>query len=322
MASRQDFKEDRAEAAAKLAAKDIGDVNREREREQGFNLNSEVNFKQARAEAAAKLAAKDLEDVNRAREQYGLGEHEQKPGLIGSMLKAAKEAVVGKNNNEDIEVREHSPNYTTHRYKDTSENTGSKVGEYTDYAAQKTKETKDYAVDKAKEAKDTTINKAGEYKDYTVDKAKQAKDATMNKAGEYTDYAAEKAKEAKDVTAEKAKEGKDTTVGKLGELKDSAADAAKRAMGFFIGKKDETKEKVSETGEEARRKMEELRVQDKDYNNRSKQAPRVGGGQKLVIEVEESRPGVIADALETADKATTQAMNEEGVIRVERREKM
>ncbi|KAK2418321.1 late embryogenesis abundant protein ECP63 [Trifolium repens] len=319
MASRKVYKEDRAEAAAKLAAKDIGDINRTNEREEGYSLNSETQFKQARAEAAAKLAAKDLEDVNRAKESAfnatsatGYYQQEEKPGVIGSvgsMFKAAKDAVVGK-----------------------SYEAGEKAKDTTDYAAQKTKENADYAAERAREAKDTTANKAGEYTNYAAEKAKEAKDATVQKAGEYKDYAAEKAKEAKDATlqkageakdatmnkageykdytAEKAKEGKDTTVGKLGEFKDSV-------MGFFTGKKDETKEMLGGTEEDAARmRMDDLRM-----------GGRGGmGREKVVVKVDESRPGVVADGLRAAaglDQGDTGHLEEEGTIHVERRrEKM
>jgi len=231
MASGQQFKGDRAEAAAKLAAKDIGDINRAQERDENFDLHSEANFKQARAEAAAKLAAKDLEDVNRMRDNSSTAFKEQqrysenRPGVIGSMFRAAKEAVVGKPHPET------SPGaYDSCRERVTKEQGGSKMGEYADYATQKAKETKDATVQKAGEYTDFATQKAKESKDYAADKAREAKDATLQKASEYKDY-----------TAEKAKEGKDTATGKLGELKDSAADAAKRAMGYFSGTRDETK---------------------------------------------------------------------------------
>ncbi|XP_027353211.1 embryonic protein DC-8-like [Abrus precatorius] len=297
MASRQQFKEDRAEAAAKLAAKDIGDINRANEREEGYTLHSDAHFKQARAEAAAKLAAKDLEDVNRAREsamQEQREDEQQKPSVIGSMFRAAKEAVVGKPQ-EGAEVRDRSVENPPGVYDSTWE----KTKETKDAAKQKAEEYADYASQKAKETKDKTMDKAGEYKDYAADKAKEAKDATVQKAGEYKDY-----------TAEKAKEGKDNAVGKLGELKDSAADAAKKAMGLFTGRKEEamekTKEKVSGT--------EEVR----DY----------GGGRgrdKMVIEVEESRPGAMADTLKVAEQVMSDVgrFDDEGVVHVERRrEKM
>ncbi|QCD79101.1 Late embryogenesis abundant protein LEA [Vigna unguiculata] len=111
----------------------------------------------------------------------------------------------------------------------------------------------------------------------------RAKDATLQKASEYKDY-----------TAEKAKEGKDTATGKLGELKDSAVDAAKRAMGYFSGTRDETK--VSGTTEDTRRRMEEVRVQDKDYGTGH-------GGEKLVIKMEESQPEAVEDAMKAAERA-------------------
>jgi len=233
MASGQQFKGDRAEAAAKLAAKDIGDMNRANERDENFDLHNEANFKQARAEAAAKLAAKDLEDVNRMRDHTATSFKEQqgenRPGVIGSMFRAAKEAVVGKPH-DVVETSPRGYGYDSSRDRVTNEQGGSKMGEYADYATQKAKETKDATMQKAGEYTDFATQKAKEGKDYAADRAKEAKDATAQKAAEYRDY-----------TAEKAKEVKDSGAGKLGELKDSAADAAKRAMGFFTGPKDETK---------------------------------------------------------------------------------
>ncbi|KAK7378725.1 hypothetical protein VNO80_04172 [Phaseolus coccineus] len=307
MASGQEFKGDRAEAAAKLAAKDIGDINRQNERDESFDLHSETNFRQARAEAAAKLAAKDMEDVNRMRDHthstttfeeqhYG----ENRPGVIGSMFRAAKEAVVGKpHTTVETSLRGNDSN----RERGTKEQGESKMGEYADYATQKAKETKDATMQKAGEYTDYATQKAKESKDYAADRTKEAKDATLQKAAEYRDY-----------TAEKAKEGKDSATGKLGELKDSAADAAKRAMGFFTGTRDETK--VSGTAEDTRRRIEEVRVQDKDYGTGH-------GGEKLVIKMEESRPGAVTDAMRAAEKALGGEMEEEGILRVERRrEKM
>ncbi|RDX69589.1 hypothetical protein CR513_51272, partial [Mucuna pruriens] len=299
MASRQQLKEEKAEAAAKLAAREIGDINRAKERDERYNLHSDVNFKQARAEAAAKLAAKDLEDVNRARERaWSEQRDENKPGVIRSMLRAvtgtydhAKEAVVGKPHDHD------AVDYNLPGAHDYPTKGGSKMGEYTDYATQKAKETKDATKQKAGDYADYASQKAKESKDYVADRAKDAKDATLQKAGEYKDY-----------TAEKAKEGKDSAAAKLGGLKDSAADAAKRAMGYFTPNKEE---KVSGSSEETRRRMEEVRVQDKDYG-----AGR--GGEKLVIKMEESRPGAVADALKAADKAMGD-VEEEGILQVERR---
>ncbi|KAL2345157.1 hypothetical protein Fmac_006442 [Flemingia macrophylla] len=272
------FKEERAEAAAKLAAKDIGDINRANESEEGYTLNSELNFKQARAEAAAKLAAKDLEDVKRAKEESAWREprvEENKPGVIGSMFRAvqhAKEAVVGKPH----ETTDQNSPGVYEKVKETKDAAASKVGEYADYAGQKARETKD-----------ATKQKAGEYADYASQKAKET-----------SEYAGNKAMEAKDYTAEKAKEGKDTATGKLGELKD-------RAMGFFTAnsnaKKDDSKVSAREEHDAAAR-----------------------GGEKLVIRMEESRPGAVADALRAADRALGAGdVQEEGVIHVERRrEKM
>ena len=161
MASRQ-FEEERAEAAAKLAAKDAGDVSRERHEEEGTNVSSEKKFKEERAEAASKLAAKDLEDVNRERNQ---NTEQQKPGVIGSMIRAvqdtfehAKEVVVGK-----------------------SQDVGEKGAEVREISAEKSRGIYDAATEKAKETKDATKEKAGEYKDYAAQKAQETMDATIYK---------------------------------------------------------------------------------------------------------------------------------------------
>lgn len=164
MASRQ-LKEERAEAAAKLAAKEVGEINRARERDQGFKLGTEREFKEARAEVAAKLAAKDLEDANLLRErEIAMGhkqQEEQGPGLIGSMVNAVKDAVVGK-----------------------TQEAAHATSDYTSSAAQKAKEAKDATVDKAAEY---AADKAREAKDYTADKAKQGKDATVDTLGNVKD---------------------------------------------------------------------------------------------------------------------------------------
>ena len=53
-------------------------------------------------------------------------------------------------------------------------------------------------------------------------------------------------------------------------------------------------EKLSGTEEEARRKMEEMRVEGKEGGS---------GGEKVLIRVEESRPGAAAEAVKAADQA-------------------
>ncbi|KAK7277464.1 hypothetical protein RJT34_22477 [Clitoria ternatea] len=318
-----------------------------------------------RAEAAAaKVAAKDLEELNRAR-HLNLGaedqhqQDEQKRGVIGSVIRAvqdtyenAREAVVGKkdpadshtktevvhrfNNDDNLvgagQVRDISANKSpgiydsaTGKAKEAKDKTVEKGGEYKNYAAEKAKEGKDaamnkmgeygdYTAEKAKEGKDATMNKMGEYRDYTAEKAKEGKDATMNKMGEYRDYTAEKAKEGKDATmnkmgeyrdytAEKAKEGKDSAVGKLGELKDSAADAAKRAMGYLGGKKEETREKAGEMKETTEAAKHKTKGGDEECGK---------GGRKVELKVEESRPGAAAETLKAADQIAGQAFNDVG----------
>ena len=78
-------------------------------------------------------------------------------------------------------------------------------------------------------------------------------------------------------------------------------------------------EKVSGAGETARRKMEEPKLQGKEGSG--------GRGDKVVVKVEESRPGAIAETLKAADQIAGQTFNdvgrfdEEGVVNVERRKK-
>jgi hypothetical protein len=65
MASSREFKEKRAEAAAKLAASDLEDVNREREHEEQAKMEREESQQQQ--------------------------QQEERPGVIGSVLKAVHE---------------------------------------------------------------------------------------------------------------------------------------------------------------------------------------------------------------------------------------
>lgn len=75
-------------------------------------------------------------------------------------------------------------------------------------------------------------------------------------------------------------------------------------------------EQVGGTAEDTRRRTQEVRVQDKDYGTGH-------GGEKVVIKMEESRPGAVADAMKAAERALGGEMEEEGILRVERRrEKM
>jgi len=55
-------------------------------------------------------------------------------------------------------------------------------------------------------------------------------------------------------------------------------------------------EQVSGTTEDTRRRMEEVRVQDKDYGTGH-------GGEKLVIKMEESQPEAVEDAMKAAERA-------------------
>ncbi|GLT93462.1 hypothetical protein SLE2022_112540 [Rubroshorea leprosula] len=98
--------------------------------------------KEERAEAAARLASEELRDVNREREYGGTTvykeqmdahlQQEEIPGVIGSALRAvqgtyehAKQAVVGKSHDTVDATRE------------TKDATAEKAKEYTDYAKEK-----------------------------------------------------------------------------------------------------------------------------------------------------------------------------------------
>ncbi|XP_039174169.1 late embryogenesis abundant protein ECP63 [Eucalyptus grandis] len=286
MASRQ-AKEERAEEAARIAASELRDVNRDREREREYGAGGE------------RVAAFDALDQPQ----------QQRPGMIGSVLRAvhdtyehAKEVVVGKSHDAAETGREGAEytadrsregydattgkakeykDYTTEKAKETTDSAAQKVQEKTGEAAEKAKETKesakgklgeykDYAAEKARETKDSTLGKAAEYKDYTAQKAEEAKEKTKQKAGEYKDYTAQKAEEAKEKTKQKAgeykdyaaqkaeeakektRETKDAALGKAGEYKDYAAEKAKQT-------KDYTAEKAKEGKDTTAGKLGELK---------------------------------------------------------------
>ncbi|PON56129.1 Late embryogenesis abundant protein LEA [Parasponia andersonii] len=380
MASSKQSKTEEAEAAAKLAATDLEEVNRQKKYEEGIKMEETTT------------------DTHQRQQQ-----EEEKPGVIGSVLKAvhesyehAKEAVVGKSGPETTREGEDSyaaeklaregeynrddrstsddsatgkaeeyKDYTTQKAKETKEQAARKTEEYEAAAAERAGEAKDSAADKAKQAKETTLGKAKEAKDTTAEKAKEMKDYAAEKAeqgkeklGEYKDSAVEKAKETKDYTAdkakhrkdttmekmgeykdytaEKAKEGKDTTVSKLGELKDSATGAARKALDFLSGKKGETQHEVAETAEkaklteeeEARRKMEELKL--KGYDTVQKTTGENKDAEKFEMKVEgieiageDTRPGYGATTIKAADQMSGQTFNDvgriddEGLIRLE-----
>jgi len=79
-----------------------------------------------------------------------------------------------------------------------------------------------------------------------------------------------------------------------------------------------TQENVRGGDEDARRKMEELRLHDKGFKDLSEGR---GHKDKVVMKVEESRPGAMADTLKAADQMAAQTFNdvgrmdEEGVVR-------
>lgn len=81
-------------------------------------------------------------------------------------------------------------------------------------------------------------------------------------------------------------------------------------------------ENVNSADEATRRKMEELRLQGKGHGGESR-----GREEKVVVKVEESRPGAIAETLKAADQIAGQTFNDvgrfddEGVVNVERRKK-
>ncbi|XP_028789978.1 late embryogenesis abundant protein ECP63-like [Neltuma alba] len=330
MASGQ-FKEDRAEAAAKLTAKDIGDVNRERERDYGL----------------------------REREQEHLvgREKQQGPGVMGSMFKAvqdtyehAKGAVVGKTHDAANTAGEYK-DYAAHKAGETKDATKQKAGEF---------------AEKAREAKDATVDKAAEYTGYAADKAKEAKDATAQKAGEYKDYTAEKAKEGKDTTFGKLGELKDKAMGFFSGKKDETQQYAYETGAMDkdkLGVADDAKVTLEELKlRERSHPYEEVQEVDKfrsesdrgraaknnimgsmgsvgeaiksklthpsDVVEETRAARERGGagrrGEEVLVEVEESRPGAVADTLKAADQMAGQIndvgrVGDEGTIRVQHR---
>ncbi|CAN7009137.1 unnamed protein product [Brassica oleracea var. botrytis] len=289
-------------------------------------MTSEKQLKAERAEVAARLAAEDLHDINKHHRDnvtmYKVTERtvehpreQERPGVIGSVFRAVKEnyvhardAVVGKSHDVAESTREgaqiasekaaEAKDATLEKAKDTADYTAEKAREAKDKTAEKIGEYKDYTVDKAVEAKDKAAEKAKETANYTADKAKEAKDKTAEKVGEYKDYTtAEKAGEYKDYTVEKAAEGKDAGVSKLGELKDSAKVMIfwDVTLCFFMM----LNEKMEEAGEEARRKMEEMRLEGKELKDEARDKAREGS-QKT----KESAELAAERAHETKDSAT------------------
>ncbi|KAL6201709.1 hypothetical protein ACLB2K_025421 [Fragaria x ananassa] len=108
--------------------------------------------------------------------------------------------------------------YAAEKAKETKDTTEGKAKVYTNYAADKAKEAKGTTVGKANEYTNYVADKAKEAKDTTVEKAKEAKDTTVEKTKETAEAAKNKTNNAAEYTAEKAKEGKDTTLSKLGGL--------------------------------------------------------------------------------------------------------
>nr|XP_043633069.1 late embryogenesis abundant protein ECP63 [Erigeron canadensis] len=236
--------------------------------------------KEVKAEQAARTAADELHDVNKQRAGGGADvvvEHHEtrtddrnRPGIIGSVfqtvtgaLGGAKDAVIGKTH-EGTEKANIVGRDAAERERRNEEDAVRKAEEYKEAAARKAAETKDAAMEKSREYKDYTAQKAkeaaektGEYKDYTAEKAKEAKDRTMGKMKEYKDTAVEKTKETADATAQKAKEMKDTTVGKLGEYKDSAVEKTKETAEKAKEAKDYTAEKTKETADATAQKAKE-----------------------------------------------------------------
>ncbi|KAH7553634.1 hypothetical protein JRO89_XS12G0036500 [Xanthoceras sorbifolium] len=249
-----------------------------------------------------------------------------------STKSAAEKAREAKDQN--VEKAGEYKDYTAEKARETKDAALGKAGEYadktketTEWAAEKAREAKDaalgkageykdYTAEKARETKDAALGEAGEYKEYTAEKSKDATDSAMGKAGEYKDYAAEKAKDTTDYTAEKAKEGKDTTVAKLKTAE--TKEAAKQGDSF---------EQLSESEEAARQKMEEMKLKGKAASGtifgsignvteaikskftmphevveetraaREQSGGKAGPGEKIEVDIEETRPGAVADTL-------------------------
>ncbi|XP_006365295.1 embryonic protein DC-8-like [Solanum tuberosum] len=279
-------------------------------------MASRQEDKKERAEAAARKVADELQDLNKGTNEKGSMMHEETPfdqghdqrssGVIGNIFKSVKETITGKAHDTSETTLRESEDVAAHKIHGASETTDQKASE----AGQKMGE--DSAAEKEKQAENSTVEKkATEYKDYAKDsligqstklrnKGEETKEATMKKTNGLKDYGAEKAGEYKDSVvdhkakqmehtmmekadyiAEKAEEGKDTTFGKISELKDSAADAARRAVGFFTGTKEdaadaalrneEPKELYEETEDNARKMMQELKLNEEGVQDEARQ---------------------------------------------------
>lgn len=79
-------------------------------------------------------------------------------------------------------------------------------------------------------------------------------------------------------------------------------------------------EKLSEAEEAARQKMEELKLQGKEYNKDDEAYCEQQGGtaregdEKIVVNLEKTLPGYVASTLKASDQMTGQTFNDVGRI--------
>ncbi|GMN39311.1 hypothetical protein TIFTF001_008536 [Ficus carica] len=266
-------------------------------------MASSKQYKTEEAEAVAKHAAKDLEEVNREKryeeertdvgrtetdQQYNQ-QQEERPGVIGTMLKAVehvKEVVVGKSPDttrdgedrfaEEKLARTREVEEGRDRSEETTEEAARKMEEYKESAKERAKQAAETTKEKAEETKESAKEKAEEF----AEKAKESKEEAKEKAQEYADSVAERAKQAKDATAEKAKEAKDTTVGKAAEYKDYAAEKAREAKDTTVGKAAEYKDYAAEKAREAKDTTVGKAAEYKDYAEEKARDTKEAAAQK------------------------------------------
>ncbi|KAI4371344.1 hypothetical protein MLD38_019591 [Melastoma candidum] len=218
--------------------------------------------KEVRAEAEARQSASDR--------AWNEPEPEERPGVIGSVMKAvqsAKEAVVGKGHHEDVDyyagdgggvtgeatelTRDEKAREAAERARESKQRAKERAGEMTEKAKEAGEETKDYTAEKAREGAERTRQMAESAEEKTKEMGQSAADKTREKATEAKEKTKEMGQSAADKTREKAAEAKEKTMDtgretkeKAGETAQSAADKTKETTHSATSKLGELKDKA------------------------------------------------------------------------------
>ncbi|XP_058204138.1 embryonic protein DC-8-like isoform X2 [Rhododendron vialii] len=340
--------------------------------------------KMERAEAAARMAAAELSDVNREqrRQQYGEErgasktesdrdqprDDDEKRGVIGNVLKSVAEtleqAVTGRapvTSDDDLMRREEVGG--GNESPPPAEKAKQKAGETKEKAKEKLEETKESAAEKARQAKEklgevTGVDRErggedqpshdddrppndhreeerpgilgsllkvvtggkrdkasedrmrGEGSEDLTEKAREAKERAKEKAEETKESAKEKAEETK----EKAKEYKDYTAEKAEQTKNSAAEKAKQAKDWTLGKVSEYKDSAAEKAKEAKdtavEKAREAKEKtaEKAEETKDSTAEKAGGYKDYTAErAKETKDTAVGKVAELKDAAVDKA---------------